>query len=174
MKKWSFLPKSSTMQMSAKESIQYNNRKLKRWQWQRQQEREKNNVFRLAKQQLCSCIMLFCWFICRCCMITMWKSLNSRFVENVNTRRWLSFSFPELWYSLLEFNSRKICQHLKNWMSWNKCDKVWSRVNSFFKWRFHSLCCHCCLSSLTLIAKVYIRKHANRMKCTQSTSHYFF
>ena len=133
----------------------------------------KNNVFRLAKQQLCSCIMLFCTFICHCCMITMWKCLNSRFVENVNTRRWLSFSFPELWYSLLEFNSTKICQHLMSWMSWNKCDKVWSRVNSFFKWRFHSLRCRCCLSSLTLIAKV-IRKHANRMKCTQSTSHYFF
>ena len=30
----------------------------------------------------------------------------------------------------LEFNSRKICQHLTNWTNWNKCDKVWSSANS--------------------------------------------
>ena len=30
------------------------------------------------------------------------------------------FSFSELSYSLLEFNSRKICQHLTNWASWNE------------------------------------------------------
>ena len=32
-------------------------------------------------------------------------------------RRRLYFSFLELWYSLLEFNSRKICQLLTNWTS---------------------------------------------------------
>ena len=32
--------------------------------------------------------------------------------------------FPELRYKLsLEFNSRKICQHLTNWTRWNKRDK---------------------------------------------------
>ena len=32
--------------------------------------------------------------------------------------------FPELRYKLsLEFNSRKICQHLTNWTGWNKRDK---------------------------------------------------
>ena len=37
----------------------------------------------------------------------------------------------------LEFNSRKICQHLTNWTYWNKRDKVWSGGNSrLFKWRF--------------------------------------
>ena len=56
----------------------------------------------------------------------------------MNTRQRLSSSFPELWYSLLEFNSRNICQHLTNWTSWNKRDKVWSSANSFFKWRFRS------------------------------------
>ena len=35
------------------------------------------------------------------------NALISRFVEDVNTRQRLSFSFPELWYSLLELNSRK-------------------------------------------------------------------
>ena len=33
--------------------------------------------------------------------------LISRSVEGVNARQRPSFSFPELWYSLLEFNSRK-------------------------------------------------------------------
>ena len=45
----------------------------------------------------------FCTFLCRHCMATTWKCLISCFVEDVNTRQQLSFSFPELWYSLLEF-----------------------------------------------------------------------
>ena len=56
----------------------------------------------------------------------------------MNTRQRLSSSFPELWYSLLEFSSRNICQHLTNWTSWNKRDNVWSSANSLYKWRFRS------------------------------------
>ena len=56
----------------------------------------------------------------------------------MNKGQRLSFSFPDLWYSLLEINSRKICQHLTNWTSWNKRDKVWSSANSLFKGRFCS------------------------------------
>ena len=33
---------------------------------QRRRERQKSNRFRLAKQQLCTCITLFCTFLCRC------------------------------------------------------------------------------------------------------------
>ena len=73
-----------------------------------QREGEKSKRFRLAKQQLCACITLFCTFLCRRWTTTTWKCLISRFVEDVNSRR-LFFCFPELWYSLLEFNSRKIC-----------------------------------------------------------------
>ena len=73
---------------------------------------------------------------------------NFTFVEDVNTRQWLSFSFPQLWYSLLEFNSRGISQHLTNWMGWNKRDNVWSSANSFLKWRFRSRRYYCCLTSL--------------------------
>ena len=61
---------------------------------------------------------------------------NFTFCRGCERRQGLSFSFPELWYSLLEFNSRKICQNLTNWTSWSKGDKVWSSVNSLFKWRF--------------------------------------
>ena len=48
-------------------------------------------------------------FLCRHC-----AGLISPFVGGVNTRQRLPFSFLELRYSLLEFNSRKSCQHLTN------------------------------------------------------------
>ena len=124
------------------------NRELKQRRRRRQRERQKSNRFRLAKQQLCTCITLFCTFLCRRCTTTTWMCLISRFVEDVNTRQRLCFSFPELWYSLLEFNSSKIYQHLTNWTRWNKRDKVWSSANSLFKWRFRSRRRSCCWSSL--------------------------
>ena len=69
----------------------------------------KSNRFRLAKQQLCTCITLFYTLLCRHYMTATWKCLISRFVADVNTRQRLLFSFLELWYCVLEFNSRKIC-----------------------------------------------------------------
>ena len=80
----------------------------KQRQRQRQREWQKSNRFRSAKQQLCPCITLFCILLCRHNMTETWKCLISRFVEDVNTRR-LLFSFLELWYCVLEFNSRKNC-----------------------------------------------------------------
>ena len=59
-----------------------------RWrrpQWQR--EGEKSKRFRLAKQQLCACITLFCTFLCRRCTTKTWKCLISRFFDDVNSRR---------------------------------------------------------------------------------------
>ena len=67
-----------------------------------------SNWFRLAKQQLYTCITLFCTFLCSHSMTKMWKCLISRFVANVNTRQRLCFSFPQLRYSPLEFTPRKI------------------------------------------------------------------
>ena len=90
------------------------NRELKERRRRRQRERQKSNWFRFAKQQLCTCITLFCIFLCRHCTTTTWKCLIWPFVEDGNTRQQLSFSFPELWYSPLEFNSKQICQHLTN------------------------------------------------------------
>ena len=113
----------------------------------RQRERWKGSRFRLVKKQLCTCITPFCKLLCRRRTTTMWKCLISRCVEDVNTRR-LSFSFLELWYSLLEFSSRKIRQHLTNRTSWNRCDKVWRGTNSLFKWCFRGRRGRCCLSSL--------------------------
>ena len=99
-------------------------------QRRRQREREKAEGLDLEKQQLCSFITRFSTFLWRRCTTTTWKCLISRFVKDVNIRQWRSFSFPELWYSLLEFNARKIIQQLTNWTSWNKRDKVWSSANS--------------------------------------------
>ena len=66
------------------------------------------------------------------------KLPNFTFVEDCNKRQHISFSFPELWCSPLEFNSQKLCQHLTNLRRWNTCDRVWSNANSLCKWRFCS------------------------------------
>ena len=111
--------------------------------------RKKTRDLDLQNNNFARASPFFCTFLCRRCTTTKWKCLISRFVEDVNSRR-LFFCFPELWYSLLEFNSRKICQHFMNWMScnWDKRDKVWSSANSLFKWRSRNRRRHCCLSSL--------------------------
>ena len=41
--------------------------------------------------------------------LCIFKSLISHFLRDMNTRQQLLFSFPELQYSLIEFNSKKIC-----------------------------------------------------------------
>ena len=51
---------------------------------------------RSAKQQLCTCITLFCNFLCRRCTTYDVKMPNVTFYEDVNTRQQFSFSCPEL------------------------------------------------------------------------------
>ena len=77
----------------------------------------KSNRFRLTKQQLCTCITLFCTFV-------YFFAATARFVWDVNTRQGFPFSFPELRWILLGFNSRKNCQNWTNWTRWDKPDKV--------------------------------------------------
>ena len=90
--------------------------------------------FRLAKQQLCTCITLFCTFLSRrCTTTTTWKCLISRFVEDGNTGQQLSFSFLELWHSPSELNCQKIANICTNWTRWNKRDQVWGSTNSRFR-----------------------------------------
>jgi len=60
------------------------NRDLKIRRRRRQRELQINNRLRLAKQQLCTCITLFCTFLWRHCTTTMRKCLISRFMEDVN------------------------------------------------------------------------------------------
>ena len=59
--------------------------------------RQKRNRFRLAKQQLFTCITLFLHFFVVVGQLQRENEwLNSRFVEDGNTRRQISVSFPEL------------------------------------------------------------------------------
>ena len=75
----------------------------------RQRERQKSTGFRPAKQQLCTCITLFCTFLCRRCTTTTWNCLISRFVEDWNKRQLLSFLFLNFdALSPLEFNFKKV------------------------------------------------------------------
>ena len=53
-------------------------------------------------------------------------------MKEVNMRKLFNVSFLEC--SVLEFISRNICQHLTNWMSWNKSQEVWSNPNLLFVW----------------------------------------
>jgi len=96
------------------------NRELKQRRRRRQRERQKRNRFRLANQQLCTYIKLFCIFLSRHCTTTTWKCLMSRFVENLTTKQGLSLSFPDLRYRVLELNSRNRCRNI--WR--NKRDEI--------------------------------------------------
>ena len=75
--------------------------KQRRRRRRRQRERQKRNRYTLAKQQLCTCITLFCTFVCRHCTTTTWNLLISRFLEDVNARKRLSFSSS--WTSIQSF-----------------------------------------------------------------------
>ena len=89
------------------QGLSVNNRELKQRRGRRQRERHKSNRFRLAKQQLCTRIMLF-----------LHISLTSLHDYNVKVPKFTFYrgrehkttffsAFPELWYSPLEFNSKK-------------------------------------------------------------------
>ena len=77
-----------------------------------------------------TCITHFCTFLCRRCTSTTWTLPFSRFIEDVNTRQQFTFSFAQLKYSPLEFNSSKNHLSLSHCTRWNKCDKFWSNANS--------------------------------------------
>ena len=93
--------------------IPTNNRGLKqrRRRRQRQRERQKGKTTTLHVHHAFFCISLLSLHDYNV------KVPNFTFCRGRERRRRLSFSFPELWYSLLEFHLRKICQHLTNWTS---------------------------------------------------------
>ena len=110
--------------------------------WRRwQQEQQKSNRFRSAKQQLFVRASRF-----------LYIPLPSLHNYDVKLPNFTSYgrhehettTFPGLRLSPLEFKYRKICQKMTNWTRWNKRDEVWSRAISLFKWRFRSRrrCCY--------------------------------
>ena len=62
--------------------------------------------FRLAKEQLCLCITLFCTFLSRCYTTAPWNFPISlaRFIEWVSTTQKFSFSFSKLRDGPVGFN----------------------------------------------------------------------
>ena len=90
--------------------VDHNNKELKTRHRRRQRELEKSNRFILAKQQLCTCITLFCMFLSRRCRAATWNFLilRTRFTQK------FPFSFSKLRCGPYGFNPRKFRQHLTN------------------------------------------------------------
>ena len=79
------------------------------WWWQKLEWQKKQSVYMwIGKTTTFHVHHAFCTFLCSCCTTAMWNVLISHFIEDVNTGQWFSFSFCELRYSPLEFNSWKI------------------------------------------------------------------
>ena len=89
-----------------------------------------------AKQQLCTCITLFCTFLNRPCTTTMWKCLKASFMQDVNKRWRISFSLPKLECAPQEINSREIRLHLPFSANWNESDKDWKKREFILKLTF--------------------------------------
>ena len=90
------------------QGLSVNNRELKqrRGRGRRKRERQKRNRFRLAKQQLCTRIMLFLHI-----SLTSLNDYNVKVAKFTFCRRrehktTFFSAFSELWYSPLEFNSK--------------------------------------------------------------------
>ena len=92
------------------------------------------------------------------------KMPNFTFCRGHENKTTINFSlFPNL---NTVFYTRKICQHLTNWTSWNKRDKIWSSANSLFTWRFRSRRRRCCWSSLMIkkyLLCVFTWRHRNHI-----------
>ena len=100
------------------------------WQQNQRQGRRKERGKKVKgfywKKQICTCIMLFCSFLCRGCTTATWNFLisSARFMESVNQLKNFRFPFSKLRYGRFE----------------NKIDEVWSGADSLFG--EFSVCCH--------------------------------
>ena len=89
----------------------------------------------------------FCTLLCRHCRTTTWNCLISRFVEDVNTRQLLSFSFSWTRSSLQEFNSTKKIPAFDDLYEMEKARKSLKQRDFTFKQRFRSRRSRCCLEA---------------------------
>ena len=62
---------------------------------------------RMGQQELCTCITLFCTFLCHHCTTTTSKCLVQHFMENANKRRGVFPSLSKLECSRQEINFSK-------------------------------------------------------------------
>ena len=106
-----FLPVDYPVRLSSG-ACASNNRELKETTTAMATRTSKSNRFRLAKQQLCTYIMLFCTFLLPSLHDYEVKLPNFTVpMEDLNT---IFFFFFELRYTPLEFNSLTNRQHLTN------------------------------------------------------------
>ena len=98
-------------------------------QQRRQRERQISTSFWLTKQELCTCITIFCTFLCRHCTTTRWNFLITRFRKDVKTREKFWVSLSNLRYSI-QNQLQKNCPALDKLNQWNKSDIVWNSANS--------------------------------------------
>ena len=108
----------------------------------RQRKRQKSNTFRLAKQELCTCITLF-WYISL-------PSLHDYDVKVPNfTFCWGREHRPTIFFFVSSTSMQSFRIHLQKKVA-NICrierDEI--NANSLFRWRFCSRRRRCCLSSL--------------------------
>ena len=96
---------------------------------QRQREGQKSNTFRLAKQPTLHVHHPFLVHFFAIVPRYNVKCLNSRFVEDGNTRQQLCFSFPKLWYSPLEFKAKNIWQSKRDGISVLKFGREAARIH---------------------------------------------
>ena len=103
----------------------------------------------------------------RHCTTRTWKCLISRFVEDVNTRRRLSFSFS---WTLVQSFRIQLHKKLPTSDELNEMEQArhsLKSANSLFKWRFRSRRCRCCLSSLlTSLCSEYCLSTATQLCLT--------
>ena len=71
-------------------------------------DKTQGTFWRRGRQQLRTCITLFCTFLSRFCTTTTWKCLISRFVEDVNKQRRNFISLSELDCRPLKFSFRRV------------------------------------------------------------------
>ena len=109
----------------------------------------KKQRIRQAKQQLCTCITLFCTFLCRRCTTSTYvKVPNFTFFRGRENEQPVSWPFLFSWTSIQSFRIQ--LQKYSFWTRWNKRDKVWSSANSLFRWRIRVRRGRCWLSSLLI------------------------
>ena len=87
----------------------------------------KSNSFWLAKRQLCTCLTLFCTFLCHHCATTTLQCLISHDVLWSTRTQDNGIHFIFLNFDTVFYNStpEKTANIWRNWTRWNKRNKVW-------------------------------------------------
>ena len=107
-----------------------------------------------TKQKLRTCITIFGALLCHHCTTTTWKWRISRFVEDVNTRKLLSFSFLDLQYSFFGIQLQKNLPAFE-WTKWN------NQVTLSDGFRSLSSLLYLCLTELTVAHSLTAARTSN-------------